>query len=225
MESKKRILFGALGGATPFIITLLYIDFRILATSYDLFDWIGLAVRCIILVFMGGFVAYMHKKENDIWKIFQLGIAAPALCGIVISGNQGNSQYFPQPQEKVSMEFSIINKAYAQDTIKIKNEALLKKPEISATSRFMRGLLGIKVRTTENKWFVIVGSHEKVEDANSQVKQLKEKNYIAEVFQPYGLSKYYAVVIASNVSKEKAVQIKNQAIKDGLPPDTYLWSY
>jgi cell division protein FtsN len=103
---------------------------------------------------------------------------------------------------------------------------MLQEPKISGFSRFFRGALGTKLKTSENEaYFVIVGSHKNREDAEKQVEKLSKINYKASVYNPYGFSKYYAVVIASNVTKDEAIRIKEKAIEDGLPPDSYVWTY
>lgn len=225
MKTKQRIFLGALGGITPYIVTLLSINFENVVVSYNKFDWLGLAIRCLVLVFLGSLVAYLHKKEVEPFKIFQLGLAAPALLATIINGNPGNNQKIPTLKENLALEISIINNAYAAELSNPVNKGMLKEPEISPISRFLRGAFGTKIKTTENKWFVIVGSHKNYEDAKTQAENLKSKNYTANVYRPYGFSQYYAVVIASNVSKEEAESVKALAIKNGLPSDTYLWSY
>jgi hypothetical protein len=45
------------------------------------------------------------------------------------------------------------------------------------------------------------------------------------VYVPLSETKYYAVVIGSYLSLSEARSLKREAIKDGLPPDTYLWRY
>ena len=75
---------------------------------------IGFAVRYVILFSVGGVVAYLHEDEMKPFKLFELGIAAPALItslitaqGMVVSPSQSTADQttFNGP--------SIISSAYA----------------------------------------------------------------------------------------------------------------
>ena len=116
--------------------------------------------------------------------------------------------------------------AYAADDVTYKNDGMLREPRVSAVSRLLRGVFGTKLQTSEKEiYFVIVGSHKNRDDAARQAEALLKKNYKAVVYSPYGASDYYAVVIASNVSREEAVSLRDRAVSDGLPKDSYVWSY
>jgi hypothetical protein len=57
------------------------------------------------------------------------------------------------------------------------------------------------------------------------VERLKGKGYEAIVYPPYRSNPYYGVMIGSWLTLKEANALKSQAIKDGLPKDTYLWKY
>ena len=241
MDTRKRIIIGAIGGITPYIVTLLVIDFKIALQDFSFYDGFGLFVRCLVLISLGSLVAYLHQKEKEAFKVFQLGLWAPALIATAINGySQPNVP--PRQEAKPPVQVNgalyldnphihLISPAYASDS-KVNpaksdyvNETSLKEPQISGFDRFLRGLIGKTVKDDKNSWFVIVGSHLDVKDANNQVKQLEEKRYLAEVYLPYRTSRIHAVVIGTNISLSEAKKLRKQAIKDGLPKDTYLWSY
>lgn len=225
MDFKQRVILGAIGGITPYLVTLLSIDFKSAVLSYEVLDWVGLIVRCFILTFLGSLVAYLHKAENEPFKLFQLGLAAPALLATFINGGAGNNEALPSPVKAGNYTISVFREAVAEDGTYV-NSGMLREPKVSGASRFFRGLFGTKLKTTEGEtYFVIVGSHKQYEQAKKQADNLENKNYKAEVFNPYGLSKYYGVVIASNVSREEAIHLRDKAIADGLPSDSYIWTY
>lgn len=225
MTVSKRIILGAIGGITPYIATLLTIDLASVVHSYQLFDWIGLCLRCAVLIFLGSLMAYLHKSETEPFKIFQLGLAAPALIATLINGNQINHQTIPSPVKEITWNFSLVPTAHAQEN-EFVNEDLLRDPQVSSSSRFFRGLVGSKLQgPEESKWYVIVGSHRTVEEARMQVKELAGKRYKAKIYSPFGTSKYYSVAIAANVTLDLAKKIKAEAIDNGLPDDSFLWSY
>lgn len=79
-------------------------------------------------------------------------------------------------------------------------------------------------------WFVIGGSHRSYEDAERQVRLidtegLKERGLdvkleIYEYVDGFG----YAVTLGGYLTEERAVTLRDMAIKFGFPRDTYLWS-
>ena len=65
MSTSKRLLIGAIGGLTPYILTLLVIDFESSMHDFNFYDGIGLLFRCLALVFAGALVAYFNKAETE----------------------------------------------------------------------------------------------------------------------------------------------------------------
>ncbi|WDE13768.1 hypothetical protein [Thalassomonas haliotis] len=232
MKLNKRIALGAIGGITPYLVTLLSVDFKTAVVSYEALDWLGLVVRCIVLIFLGALVAYLHKTENEPFKVFQLGLAAPALLATFINGSVANSENLPVSALANQYSISLFPRAVAGNLpnppprVQYQNEGMLKDAKVSGWSRFLRGFVGKKLQTSQqNSYFVIVGSHNTFKQAKAQAKSLAKKNYQGKVYNPRGFIKPYAVAIASNVSKKEALQLKNKAIADGLAAESYLWSY
>lgn len=222
MDARQRIFLGSIGGITPYLVTLLSIDFKSAVGSYETLDWIGLAVRCLVLMFLGSLVAFLHKSEKEQFKVFQLGLAAPALLATFINGNLGNHQTLPSPIEDDRTAYiSLFSRANAAEYI---NTSMLREPNVSASSRFLRGVFGTKLSTSgDETYFVIVGFHNSKEKALEQVDLLATKRYKAVVYNPDTNSNFYAVVIASYVTREEANTVKEQAIQNGLSPnDIYI---
>ncbi|SHI19640.1 SPOR domain-containing protein [Ferrimonas marina] len=230
MNNLQRITLGAIGGITPFLITLLSIDFHSVFGGYKALDWVGLAVRCIILIFLGALVTFMHKNETENFKLFQLGLAAPALLATYINGSPGNSQMLPSSADNgTTVSISLLPQAHADASERRQqylNEGMIREPQVSAYSRFLRGAFGKKIETSgDDKFFVIAGSHQARQSAENQVAALKEKGFEATVFKPYGDSKHFSVVIAAYVSKSEATQVRDLALRNGLPSDTFIWTF
>jgi len=109
----------------------------------------------------------------------------------------------------------LFSTAYAQTKAELQG-----KHEVhSGFRKFWTGVTGIN----NNNWFVIVGSHLDRADAEAQKQALTEKGYLVKVFEPFVNNKYYGVMLASFVSYDDARNIRRNAIKNGLPIDTYLW--
>ena len=79
MNIRKKIMIGGLGALTPVIMNLLIVDLNVLLVKFTSLAFIGYVIRVIILFYLGGLVAFLHKDENSPIKIFELGIIAPAL--------------------------------------------------------------------------------------------------------------------------------------------------
>lgn len=73
---------------------------------------------------------------------------------------------------------------------------------------------------------MIAGSFVSEANADRQAGYLRQsKGYDARVYRPLDGGGYYAVIIGSYLSLKEAQTLKEQALRDGLPMDTYLWKY
>lgn len=222
LDSKKRILIGAIGGISPIIISLLVVDVISLYKETGLIDGIGLGIRFLVLIFIGGLVGYLHQNEQEPFKLFQLGIAAPALLTTAINGNSiTNQSQLHEYRSQTDITF-FIKSAYA-DQHAYTNSNLFLEPKVSDTQLFLRGLLGTKLFNEEDDWFVIIGSHKNIQRAKAQVTVAAEKKYKAKIYSPSDQSEYYSVVIGANLDLKSAQRLQHEAVKHGLPKDTYLW--
>jgi len=235
LSTSTRLIIGGIGGIAPIIISLLVVDLNTLINDLRMMDAIGLAVRVSILVFIGGLVGYLHQDETEPFKVFQLGIAAPAMLTTAINGYGvvGSSTatykeiHAVNHYQNNNWSLNIISSAHASDQIsrnvKYINSNAFQEQKVSNTERFLRGLIGKRVSNKGDDWFVIAGSHTSEKKAKQQIAKLNKKNFIAKIFQPADGSKHFAVVIGSNLRIADANALRNQAIRKGLPKDTYLW--
>lgn len=235
LTDRTRIIIGGIGGIAPLIISLLVVDLKSLIGDLAMMDAVGLVVRCLVLIFVGAMVGYLHNSEHEPFKVFQLGIAAPALLTTAINGysvigpnatlkEMKTSAY--QTEQVEHFAFNLIPSAHAAEPEfrgKFINRGAFKDPKISNVERFMRGLIGKRVSTEGDDWFVITGSHPDYDKAREQILEINKKQFAGKVYQPNFGSKYYAVAIGANLSLDEAQQLKDQAISKGLPKDTYLW--
>lgn len=222
LDTKTRILVGAIGGISPIIISLLVVDIVSLFNETGLVDGIGLAIRFLVLVFIGGLIGYLHQNEDEPFKLFQLGIAAPALLTTAINGNSiVNQSYLREHTAQTNVSF-FIKSAHA-DSVTFKNATFFQESKISDAQLFLRGLIGTSLFSNKDDWYVIVGSHRNIDAARAQVKNISQKKYMAKVYSPVTHSKYYSVVIGANLDLKAAEKLQQQAIKNGLPRDSYLW--
>ncbi|MFQ5900160.1 MAG: SPOR domain-containing protein [Thermodesulfobacteriota bacterium] len=245
MEQKKQeaLLIGAIAGASPLIVNLVNVDAGLIFDSFEWKIFMGYLIKAIVLMFLGTFLVYVNS-EIDKWKAFQIGIMAPAVIISAINANtlagtqealtvaQKQIQELTQSNTETDIQgsnsstnnqvgfksFFIISQAYAQQETNLR-KGLHREP--GTFQQIWYGVTG----NISNPWFVIVGSHETEKVAESQVKKLSELGYEARVYPPFRGSEYYGVVIGSYLKLYEAKRLKQQALKDGLPKDTYLWKY
>lgn len=88
LSMRTKILVGGLGALTPIIINLLMVDLEKLLIQVTPISIISYIIKVIILFYLGGIVAYFNKDENKPFKLFQLGIYAPALIITLMNAAQ-----------------------------------------------------------------------------------------------------------------------------------------
>lgn len=222
LSDRQRFLFAGLGGIMPTLLNLIVIDLETLLLSVTALSILSYLIRVLALFAIGGVVGWLNRSEHDPIKLFQLGIAAPALITAAMNGGRVSLPVMPTtPNQQVS--WHILSEAYAQtnttDTLKH-----FTMPEETSVQQIYRGFFGA---LPKNVWFVIAGSHSTQEAAEQQARQIRSnyRNFPAEVYAPYGGNPYYAVVIGAQLSLQDAKQLQQQAISAGFPKDTYLWTF
>src|SRR5437763_9651002 len=83
---RHKMAIGCVGAITPVILSLLIFDAQNLA-NIDLPGMLGYALRVFALLFCACVVIFLNSDENKPAKIFQLGLAAPALLSGMINAN------------------------------------------------------------------------------------------------------------------------------------------
>jgi hypothetical protein len=215
---RQKVFIGGLGALTPIIASLLVVDLRVLSVDITAAAVIAYLVRVILLFYLGGIVAFLHRDENNAVKLFELGIAAPALITGMIAGVQRDIPKNPKSSS------AWIQTVHAQSPAAVTVGPFKKftYPAESLGEQIQRGLFG---KMSERVCFVIAGSYLKLEAAGTFAEKYKKKGFDAEVYEPYGDNPYYAVVIGSNLTRKDAMKLRQRAINSGLPKDTYLWSF
>jgi hypothetical protein len=228
MDTRTRFMLGGIGGLAPIILFLINLDFERYVANATPWTTVGYVLRAILLFLLGGFVAYLHETEEKRITLFLVGVSAPSLiAGYLSTANPS----FPQVKSTDSTTgkrallflapsaFAVSPPPPLADGVK-----RFTLPSRSAASQFAEGLLGIPPK---NVWFVIVGSHLDLSDAKRQAANFNErfKGYKAEVYAPYADSPYYAVVIGAHLTQSEAKAIRDEAVRDGFPRDSYYKTF
>lgn len=240
-ELKTALIVGAISGVVPLVMNLVGVDAELIIDNFQIKIFIGYLIKAVGLMTLGGFIVFINSEE-DLEKAFQLGIMAPAIVIGALNANNlndtkeemrtlqqelevpANNAFLLPDQTSESLGDSLISSligiAYAKD----KTAEAAKKGrhnEPSSLSLIWYGISG----NISNGWFVIVGSHKNEAAAERQATQLKAKGYDARVYPPFSSNRYYGVMIGAYMTLEDARKLREAAIKDGLPNDTYLWKW
>jgi hypothetical protein len=243
MKLWHKFLIGGLGALVPVLLNLLVIDLEALQLEYKPLVAASYGLRVLGLFIVGGIVVtFFNRDEKVPAKIFQLGIAAPALLTALINGNNVSVPRVAQAAAAAPPAAApaastvawrwpdlteLLPSAHAQPAASARVPAALVPkvftlPEETARQQVARGLWGA---APKNIWFVVAGSHLDKSDAEQQALQLRRKNFDADVYLPYGDNPYYAVVIGAQLTQRDASALRSRAVVAGLPADTYLWTF
>ena len=223
----KRFIVGGLGGLAPVFALLVAIDFERNLTDASVAKMFGYAVRVFALFAVGGFIAWLHENEGQMFKLFEIGVGAPALLAGLITSNSVLQKAPPGPAIGATssvVSWIPIGSAHAQAvkpvTRDIKTFSL---PPQTGVAGFWEGFVGAK---PSNTYYVIAGSHLTYEQARSHAEGINKRvnSFTAQVYAPYGSNPYYAVVIGAQLTSPEASALRKTAITAGLAGDTYLWS-
>lgn len=221
ISGRQRFLFAGLGGIMPVLLNLIVIDLETLLLSVTWLSVLSYLIRVLALFAIGGLVGWLNRGERDPIKLFQLGIAAPALITAAMNGGRVS---LPEPVSAPNQPLSwhIISQAHAQTP-----QSTLKRfslPQETASQQIYRGFLGM---LPKNVWFVIAGSFRTQDAAEQRAQEIRRRypGFSAEVYAPYGGNPYYAVVIGALLTQEEARNLQQKAISAGFPKDTYLWTF
>ena len=224
MSNHKRFLIGGVGGIAPVLMFLITIDLDRYFVETTTLKMLGYVIRGIALFSLGGLIGYLHDDELKAFKVFELGLAAPAMIAGFITTASINSNSAGSANLKIHSSYSTLSSAHAQVPKKQSEIKKFSLPIQTSTEQFFDGFLGL----TPNKvWFVIVGSYLNVEDARNQADQINSRfrDYKAEVYAPYGENPYYAVVIGANLTQTEARTLRDKAIKAGFPKSSYYKTF
>lgn len=85
LPSWERWLYGGAGSVAPQAIIGITVDFSSVFATFTPAAFIGWLIRALLLIAIGGFVSFLHRKETDPWRAFLIGLSAPALLSTLIA--------------------------------------------------------------------------------------------------------------------------------------------
>jgi hypothetical protein len=227
LTTRQKIVLGGLGALTPIVVNLLVVDSTTIFGGLTALVLIGYVIRIVVLFYLGGLVAYLHKEENSGLQLFELGIVAPALITSLMNGARIDAPVAPVPAPASQSGFHmLVVPMHAQGgTAKSDKVRTFTLPPETTTEQLWRGITGAQSRRI---WFVIASSHAILADAERQAAQINArtaKDFTAEVYAPYGSNRQYSVVIGANLTNADAEALKQRAVARGISKDVYLWTF
>jgi hypothetical protein len=227
MSGGKRFLIAGSGALAPLIVNLAVIDLQsLLAFGITLVVALSYLLRQATMFGIGGLFGYFNQEDNP-WKLFQIGIAAPALLTAMINAQQVGVPQVPgtsvaSQAAKVSFLENLLASPAFADENETDGTKVFSLPQESYGQQFARGFLG---STPANVWYVVAGSFPTKEDALTQAAVIRNKGFQASVYRPYGSNPYFAVVIGAQLTLIDAQHLREKAIAAGLPSNAYLWTF
>jgi len=237
---QKRFLIAGVGGIAPILVSLAAVDLETLLFKITVVATLAYTIKVLVLYAIGGFVGWLHSGENDMRKLFQLGIVAPALITTALNGGRvpvpkapepirDNPTVSESPRPASGISWNVLSPAYGQEA-EVKTDSPNTKdsvkqwslPSETAVQQLKRGLFG---SLPENVYFVVAGSDATQEGAEKLADDIRKRGFVANVYEPYRGNSYYAVVIGTQLTLQQARDLRERARSKGLPGDTYIWTY
>ena len=184
-----KLVVGGVGGLTPIVVSIYLADGKVIGHYLQTLNsggWVelfGYIIRAFFLFCVGAGYIFLQRKENDLWKIFQLGIVAPSLLMGTVQSNEIkiNREMLdstkPNIEQKIndgSLNFikpmlgNFISIAYAAD-YQVGNKSNSEENQLSFWERLKAGVLA---RPVEDKTKEIV---EELEHQNKQNVSLRSE--------------------------------------------------
>jgi hypothetical protein len=236
---------GCIGALTPILLNLLVVDLQTTLSNVTLITVLSYLVRVVALCAAACIVIFLNDDETKPVKLFQLGIAAPALLTGLLNGAVIANQRTPPSQSSQTAPAATINhneretnqrfvfevpsfigRAHAQGAGRPANVLDCTTPQDpSVSQQILKGLIGI---VPDNQWFVVVGSNPTAESALADVATLNQRyagRFSAKVCAPAAApDNRYRVVIGEYLTYAAATKLKLEAIAAGLPGETWVWN-
>ena len=221
--SRQRFIVAGLGGVAPVLVSLIAIDLQIIMLNATVLAVLSYGVRVLALFAIGGLVGWLHKNEVDLVKLFQIGIAAPALITAAINGRQVTVPQAPVHSVALSaVDWIPLPGALAQSVVTASAARRYTLPPESAGQQVLRGLVGSQ---QQNIWFVVAGAHTTREAAQKQAAELRTKGQAADVYEPTLGNPSFTVVTGAQLTQDEARAQRERGLQRGLPASSYLWTF
>ncbi|HEX6704390.1 MAG TPA: SPOR domain-containing protein [Albitalea sp.] len=255
VSSCMRFVIGGIGGLAPVAALLATVNLESYITDLTQLKMAGHIVKVVALFGIGGFIAWLHEGEDKLFKVFEIGLGAPALiAGLIATNTVAQSQ---PPVDKTAAAAllgslgaavgALVPSARAQtqadkmpDTpappasapaamakASVARTLVTKRFAPPAQSGTSQFLEGLTGTQPSKRWYVIAGAYAQPEPALAFAREMNSRNpsLQAEVYAPSQGKQFYGVVLGADLTGEEAVRLRERAIDSGFPADTYIRSF
>lgn len=231
MTSFKRFLIGGAGALSVFAFWAAVTDLETIANGIrhlrhgggDAWIYVfGYLIRACGLFVSGGIAAgVFHPNEKTAAKLFQLGMAGPALMAAVLGVKGVGSQATAPNLQHKSAYLSLATVAHAQAAPHI---VVTRYPTLSTPPAREQVWAGIFADPPlPRRFYVIVGSTKEKDAAVKLAQEYAQKFPLFHyaVYEPYE-SDHYGVSIGSFATFGDADKLRREAVKLGFPETTFV---
>jgi len=234
LKNWHRYSFTCIGALMPLIMSLYYSDLAVFLQKITPTIFFGYLIKVIILLVLGFLIGAFYRTETNRLKLFQLGIAAPAIVLGVINGQGTKLSEGDTNIDRTSFfSINILNDSFdrgffnhQQDTsIRFHDAKILQYgyPQESVKQQFLRGFMGKKIT---NMWFLIYGSYPNRQEATNTIVQLKDRypELEAQLYKSIKDTTKYDVVLGDHLEYQKG-QVLQKKYSSLLEKNIELWEY
>jgi hypothetical protein len=224
LSSTQRWLYGGLGAVAPIVAAGISVDGQALQNFFaDTVNMLGFGFRTACLLTIGGFVSFLHKKTDDEWTAFVIGIGAPALImTLITNGSSGVTNSLAmddRPTSVYSQNFQplrFIASANAGETPPVRAARSspvpfiypLCMPRRSTAIRFLNGVFGNFARPIDLYWLASAPIEDRQTAINAYRAYLahaNQRDMTPRIFSVQGGSaERFVLVLNLNLSAERA---------------------
>lgn len=228
----QKMILGTLGALTPVLLNLYAVDLGKLFMNQQITVpyLIGYIVRILILILYGSLIAFFHRDENNPVKLFQLGVAFPAIVTILLSGVNSSTGLPQQINANKSVQTptvsanNVVTTAYKVVLAQYKPNVRVIEPMVnefdtgsdSPFIQFLQGFLGAIPQS--NTFAVLLGNEMTWNDALNE-HQFYSHNYPkfnVQLYRSYNNNEKYVLVLGNKLTETVALQIQGDARGSGL---------
>lgn len=219
MTMRQKMILGGVGAVTPLALNLLVVD-QLALGNLTILAFIGYALRVAVLVGLGSLVVYLNNDENNRVRIYQLGLAAPALVTALLNG--ANQRSLLQTQQFVTPPTAAVFSAVVHAAEAAQQGKQFTIPKETYAQQVWRGLTGHR---SDRVWFVIAVQEPTYEGAMKKATHINRtyKGFHAEVYEPYQQGGRWCVVIGAALTRADAMDLRRRAVDAGMI-DADLWT-
>jgi hypothetical protein len=229
-EKRQRFLIGGAGGLAPILMFFVNGSVPHYFNGSFVFIAIGFLARAIGLFAVGGLVVLLYPEVKQPFKIFQLGLSAPAMIAGLLTAST-NSPLLPADTNATAAAlFPTV--VYAQSVPSPQGGVRqFTLPAPGVFSQFVQGVTGLQ---PANVYFVIVESYSTLEEARAAAAKINTSfsGFHADVYAPYTddangqvVIPGYSVVLGAQMTQQDAAALTTRAAGAGIGKLIYFRTF